>query len=164
MDELAGGPAGYPVPGRRRVPARWPTGAVRAAVLGTWGVLGAAVGYVLAFNPTDRIPDPSGPCLWHLLFHINGPACGGTRMVWYLLHGNLVQAARQHLVALVGVPFAGYALIAWTVAAFTTRRWPRLRLPPWAYLAYLLAWLVYSTVLRNLPWAPFSWFDIPNLT
>jgi hypothetical protein len=28
---------------------------------------------------------------------IDGPGCVGTRMVWYLLHGNVVQAAR-HLV------------------------------------------------------------------
>jgi hypothetical protein len=31
------------------------------------------------------------------------------------------------------------------------------------YLTYAAAWLLYSVVLRNLPWAPFSWFDIPNL-
>jgi Protein of unknown function (DUF2752) len=40
---------------------------------------------VLAYNPTDRIPDPTGPCTWHALFGIDGPGCGGTRMLWYLL-------------------------------------------------------------------------------
>lgn len=35
-----------------------------------------------------------------LLTGINGPTCGGTRLVWYLLHGDLVQTARHHLVAL----------------------------------------------------------------
>ncbi len=28
-------------------------------------------------------------------------------------------------------------------------------------LAFLL---LYAVVLRNLPWAPFSWFYVPNLT
>ncbi len=71
----------------------------------------AALGYVLAFDPTDRTPDPTGPCVWHATLGIDGPACGGTRMVRYLLHGDLVQAARHHLLALVAVPFLGYAFV-----------------------------------------------------
>lgn len=137
---------------------------LRIAVAGVWAGLSAALGYVLAFDPTDRVPDPTGPCLWHMLTGINGPSCGGTRMVWYLLHGNLVEAARHHLVALAGVPFAGYALVAWTVQVWFGRRWPALRLPAPVYLAYVAVWLLYSTVLRNLPWPPFTWFDIPHLT
>lgn len=45
-------------------------------------------------------------------------------MVCYLLHGDLVQAARHHLVALIGVPFALYALLAWTVQVIFGRRLP----------------------------------------
>lgn len=145
-------------PPRRAVPG------VRAAVAGVWITLGAAIAYVLAFDPTDTTPDPTGPCTWHTLFGINGPTCGGTRMVWYLLHGDLVQAARHHLIALIGVPFALYALAAWTARAWWNRHWPLPRLPRWVYLAYAAAWLLYAVVLRNLPWAPFTWFGIPNLT
>jgi hypothetical protein len=79
---------------------------------------------VLAFNPTDHVADPTGPCTWHAPFGINGPTCGGTRMVWYLLHGDVVQAARHHLIALVGVPFALHALIVWTAQVRFGRRWP----------------------------------------
>lgn len=135
----------------------------RLGVAGVWAALGAAVAYVLWNDPTDRLGDPTGPCTWHALTGVNGPSCGGTRMVWYLLHGDLVQAARHHLVALIGVPFVLYSLAAWTALAWFGRRWPTLRLPRWAYLAYAGAWLLYSTVLRNLPWAPFTWFDIPKL-
>jgi hypothetical protein len=123
-----------------------------------------ACGYVLAFDPTDAVADPAGGCLWHAVLNLNGPTCGGTRMVWYLLHGDLVQAARHHLVAALTVPFAGYALLAWTARAWFGRRWPLPRLPLWAYLVYAAIWLLYSVVLRNLPWAPFAWFDLPNLT
>jgi Protein of unknown function (DUF2752) len=137
---------------------------VRAAVAGMWVTLAAAIAYVLTFDPTDRAADPTGPCTWHALFGINGPTCGGTRMVWYLLHGDLVQAARHHLVALIGVPFALYALAAWTARTWWGRSWPLPRLSRWIYLGYAAAWLVYAVVLRNLPWPPFTWFDIPNLT
>lgn len=52
---------------------------LRWAVAGVWAGLAAAVGYVLTFDPTDRVADPTGPCTWHVLFGINGPTCGGTR-------------------------------------------------------------------------------------
>jgi hypothetical protein len=136
----------------------------RWAVAGVWAAVVAALGYVLAFDPTDRVADPTGPCLWHALFGINGPTCGGTRMVWYLLHGDLVQAARHHLVALVAVPVAGFALLAWTAHVWFGRRWPTLRLSRWTYVGYAATWLLYAVVLRNLPWPLLAWFNIPYLT
>ena len=81
----------------------------RLATVSGLPVVGSAAGFVLRFNPTDRVADPTGPCLWHAATGINGPACGGTRMFYYLLHGDLVQAARHHLVALIAVPFLVYA-------------------------------------------------------
>jgi hypothetical protein len=114
---------------------------------------------VLAYNPTDHIPDLTGPCTWHALFGTDGPGCGGTRMLWYLLHGNLGQAARHHLAALIAAPVALYGL----VATFG-RQLPVIRMPRWAWLAYLALCLLYAVVLRNLPWPPFAWFYVPNLT
>jgi hypothetical protein len=119
---------------------------------------------VLAYNPTDHIPDLTGPCTWHALFGTDGPGCGGTRMLWYLLHGNLGQAARHHLAALIAAPVALYGLVAWTVAATFGRQLPVIRMPRWAWLAYLALCLLYAVVLRNLPWPPFAWFYVPNLT
>lgn len=141
-----------------------PASAMRYAPLAVWAMLAAATAYVLAFNPTDRIADPTGPCLWHALFGIDGPSCGGTRMYWYLIHGNLVQAARHHLAALVGLAYGGYALILWTVGSLTGRQL-RLWVPGRRTIAvYLALFLLYSTVLRNLPWSPFTWFYVENLT
>lgn len=138
--------------------------AQRAATLALVGAIGAAAAFVLRFNPTDRVADPTGPCLWHALTGINGPGCGGTRMFYYLLHGDLVDAARHHLAALVAVPFLLYASVRWAGIAWFGRELPALRLSPRFYWAYGIAFLLYSTVLRNLPWPPFAWFDIPNLT
>ncbi|MEU5941065.1 DUF2752 domain-containing protein [Micromonospora sp. NPDC047548] len=138
--------------------------AQRWVTLAMAGAVSAAAAFVLRFNPTDRVDDPTGPCLWHALTGINGPSCGGTRMFYYLLHGNLVEAARHHLAALIAVPFIVYVGIRWTVGAWFGRELPALHLSPPVYWAYAVAFLLYSTVLRNLPWAPFTWFDIPNLT
>ena len=155
----APGPA---VPGPQPVVprGRWSPRLSTLAVLAT---VGAAAGFVLRFNPTDRVADPTGPCLWHGLTGINGPTCGGTRMFYYLLHGDLVEAARHHLAALVAVPFLAYAFIAWAGRVWFGLTLPPLRLSRWVYVAYGVAFLVYSVLLRNLPWAPFTWFNIPNL-
>lgn len=135
----------------------------RLGPAGIWLLLAAAAMWVMAFNPTDRLPDPTGPCLWHALTGINGPTCGGTRMFWFLLHGNLVQAARHHLAALIGFLYGLYMLIAWSVAVYGGRRLPVWRPGPRAIAVYMGLFLLYAVVLRNLPWQPLDWFNIPNL-
>jgi Protein of unknown function (DUF2752) len=135
----------------------------RVGPVGSWLTLAAAAAWVLLFNPTDRVADPTGPCLWHAVTGINGPTCGGTRMFWYLLHGNLIQAARHHLAALVGLLYGLYALVAWTLGAYASRRLPLWKPSNQAFAIYIALFLLYAVVLRNLPWQPFAWFDIPNL-
>lgn len=139
-----------------------PTGWRRLSPLAAWAALGAAVAYVLTFNPTQ--PSPLGPCTWHLLFGIDGPGCGGTRMFYYLIHGNLVQAARHHLAALVGLLYGLYALVAWSGGWLFAKRLPLWRPGPRAVAIYVAAFLLYAVVLRNLPWAPFDWFYVADPT
>jgi len=119
--------------------------------------------YVLAFNPTDQIMDPTGPCPWHMLFGIDGPTCGITRMTWYLLHGDLINAARMHLAALLLVPVGAYAYLWWAAGWVFGRRLPMVRVTKSVAITAVVAFLVYAVVLRNLPWPPFDWFYVPDL-
>jgi hypothetical protein len=146
------------------VPLQRPPGWVRFTPLWLLPVPAAWFAYVLAFNPTDRIADPTGPCLWHMLFGIDGPTCGITRMTWYLLHGDLIDAARMHLAALIVVPFAAYGYLWWTAGWVLGKRLPMLRVTRGRAIGFAVAFLVYSVVLRNLPWTPFTWFYVPDLT
>jgi hypothetical protein len=139
---------------------RW----LRGSPLAVWAGLGATAAYVLTFDPTDDVGDPTGPCAWHALTGINGPTCGGTRMFYHLLHGNLVEAARHHLVALVGLLYGVYALVAWTAGWLFGKRLPLWRPSRRVVIAYAVVFVVYAVVLRNLPWAPFNWFNIDDLT
>jgi hypothetical protein len=120
--------------------------------------------YVLAYNPTDRAPDPTGPCTWHMAFGIDGPTCGITRMTWYLLHGDLLDAARMHLAALIAVPFGIYGWLWWAVGMLFGKRLPMFRITTRLAIGYAVVFLLYATVLRNLPWAPFTWFYVPDVT
>jgi Protein of unknown function (DUF2752) len=144
---LAHAPGGYRPPGMARL-----------TPLAVWAMLGAAVAYVLANNPTDRSPDALGGCGWYAVFGTNGPTCGGTRMVWYLVHGDVVNAARSHLLALIGTPFVLYALAQWSAAWLFGLRLPPLRLKTWVFIAYVAVFVLYGAVLRNLP--GFEWFHL----
>lgn len=121
--------------------------------------VGAAFSYVLTNNPADARPDPLGPCLFKAVTGLDCPGCGGTRMVWFLLHGDLGQAARHHAVALIAVPVVVYAYLAWTGKRLFGVSLPVPKLPSAAWFGYLGIWLVFS-VVRNLPWEPFLYFRV----
>ena len=163
MSDMASVAAGTPTSAPASLNARSVSWRQRVGTLGVLAAFGAAAAFVLRFNPTDREADPTGPCMWHAITGINGPTCGGTRMFYYLLHADVVQAARHHLAALVAVPFLVYAFVQWAMSVWFGVRLRPLRLSRWAYIGFGAFWLLYSVVLRNLPWPPFSWFDIPNL-
>ncbi len=141
-----------------------PAGWVRYTPLWLLAVPAAWFGYVLAYDPTDRVGDPTGPCTWHMLFGIDGPSCGITRMTWYLLHGDLLDAARMHLAALLAVPVGAYAWVWWVAGWVFGARLPMFRMTRRLAIGYAILFLVYSVVLRNLPWPPFTWFYVPDLT
>jgi hypothetical protein len=115
-----------------------------------------AVGYVLLANPTEAGAFSSPTCLLKLTTGLDCPGCGGTRAFWYLLHGNIPQAARNHAVFVFAVPFLVYMYVAWSLKTIFKRDViPALRLSPVTLSAFLGVWLVFS-VLRDLPWTPFT--------
>ncbi len=124
----------------------------------------AAAAWVLVYDPTDQTEDPTGPCAWHMLTGINGPSCGGTRAFYSLLHGDIVDAARYHLPATLAAPFLLYWWLRAVLTQLTGIKMPSLRVNRWTLIGYGVFFIVFTTVLRNLPYGPFPWFDIPNLT
>lgn len=147
-----------PVPGRLtrqalRAAYRTPVwaGPVAVAVC-----LAGGVAYTLVTDPVDADAFASPTCLLKLTTGFDCPGCGGTRAFWYLIHGNLPQAARNHAPFVFAVPFLVYWYAAWTVKLITRRDvLPPLRPSPLALTAFLGVWMAFS-VLRNLPWAPFT--------
>ncbi|MFC7550802.1 DUF2752 domain-containing protein [Plantactinospora sp. GCM10030261] len=139
-----------------RMHARAPRWVVPLAAL---GCIGAAMGYTLLSNPTVSAPDAAPTCLLKLTTGLDCPGCGGTRAMWYLLHGDLPAAARHHLVWVFVLPFLIYLYVAWAVERVWGRQLPKLRITPRALGFGLAAWAVF-TVARNLPWAPFTAFYV----
>lgn len=56
------------------------------------------------------------PCLFHLLTGLYCPGCGGTRAVWYLLHGQILKSLQYHPLVLYGALIVAAELAAYWIA------------------------------------------------
>jgi Protein of unknown function (DUF2752) len=140
----------------QRLAARIPRGAT--PILIGLCFLGG-VGYTLATDPTDSSAASNPTCLLKLSTGFDCPGCGGTRAFWYLLHGNVPAAARSHVFAVFAAPFLVYMYVVWAARVVFKKQLPALRISPTIVGVFLGAWAVWA-VLRNLPWAPFTWFFV----
>lgn len=154
---------GYGVPpgGRfsRFVLRAWDRSPRWAAPLAVLFCFGTGVAYTLLTHPTSSDAASTPNCLIKLTTGFDCPGCGGTRAFFYLLHGNVAAAARSHLMVVFAAPFLLYMYVAWATGLVSKRRLPMLRLSPKTISWFLGAWLAF-TILRNLPWAPFTWLYV----
>jgi hypothetical protein len=101
---------------------------------------------------------PNGPlpvCPTKALLGIDCPGCGSLRMLYSLMHGNLLAAARFNALGLAAVVLLVRAYLAWTYGRVMGRRirgWQHHRWSATVTLALVVAWVV----VRNIPFAPFS--------
>jgi hypothetical protein len=130
-------PDGYPEPARRRRahPA--------VAPLVTLAAAAAACGYLYGTDPHQSghwLPR----CPFNWLTGLLCPACGGTRLVYDLLHGEPVRAFHENALILLLLPFVLWAGGRWLRGR---RRPPVLRArTQYALLGVMVVW----TVVRNL--------------
>jgi hypothetical protein len=113
--------------------------------VGAAGLAGAA--YLYGTNPHE--PGHALPgCPFRFVTGLLCPACGGTRMVYDLMHGQFAQAWLDNRMLLLAAPFALALLGRWALEGLRGRRWrPRLR-PRTQVLILSLA--VTWTVARNI--------------
>ena len=101
---------------------------------------------------------PGGPlplCPTKALLGIDCPGCGSARMLYSLMHGNGVAAARFNALGVVAVVLLVWAYAAWTYGRLTgrpVRGWQHQRWAATVTLVLVTGWFV----VRNLPFAPFS--------
>lgn len=83
------------------------------------------------------------------------PGCGSMRMVYTLLHGDVLGAVRFNAFGMVALVLLLWAFAAWAVGRYRgvfVRSWQHARWAPMLVLVAVLGWFV----ARNLPFAPFT--------
>ncbi|WP_413966530.1 DUF2752 domain-containing protein [Actinacidiphila polyblastidii] len=144
-DGLHGGlPAGAPPAARRpdgplHHPAAAPLGALAAAVAGSFYLYG-----------TD--PHQSGHwlprCPFNWLTGLLCPACGGTRLAYDLLHGDVLRAFHENAALLLASPVLLWMSGRWLVEGLRGRRWRPVLSPRAQYAVLTVAAL--WTIVRNV--------------
>ncbi len=126
------------------------TAALRHPAAGPLGLLAAGLagaGYLYTRDP--HLPGQALPfCPFHRLTGLQCPGCGGTRMAWDLLHGDLPAAWHDNAALLLALPLVAAWYLARLRHGLAGRTW-RLHLGPRA-VAALLAAAALWTVGRNL--------------
>ena len=126
--------------------------------LGAPLVVAASAACVCAAVWLDDPTTPGGPlpvCPTKALLGIDCPGCGSARMLYSLMHGNLLAAARFNALGLVALVLLVWAYLAWTYGRVTGRRirgWQHQRWSAMVTLSLVVAWFV----VRNIPFAPFN--------
>jgi Protein of unknown function (DUF2752) len=116
----------------------------------------------LAMAVTLHVADPSGAtsfpvCPFSAITGLYCPGCGTLRSLHALLHADLRSAFGFNAVTVLLAPMLVVAWLSVGVAGIGGRRLPRLwNAPRWTGYAIAVAVGLFW-ILRNLPWAPFSW-------
>ncbi|MEV6735986.1 DUF2752 domain-containing protein [Streptomyces sp. NPDC051104] len=93
-----------------------------AAPLAVLAAGAAGAGYLYVTDPHE--PGHLLPqCPFRLLTGLLCPACGGTRMVYDLMHGHVTAAWLDNRALLLASPYALALLVRWTVEGLRGRRW-----------------------------------------
>lgn len=139
------------VPGNGRgVRADVRTGVLRHPATAPLAVLLAgAVGAVLLYVTDPHQPGQFLPrCPFHYVTGLLCPACGGTRMVYDLMHRQFAAAWLDNRALLLAAPFALALLVRWVAEGLRGRR-RRLEISPRTQALVLTAAVLW-TVVRNI--------------
>lgn len=117
--------------------------------------LAGGAGAVLLFLVNPHTHQVFLPCPFRLATGLYCPFCGGLRMVHDLLHGDVLRALHDNALAFPLLALAALAGLNLAIGRWRGQPPVRLRPPGWMWPAVVVV-LVAWTVLRNLPFAPFT--------
>ncbi|MFJ5234266.1 DUF2752 domain-containing protein [Kitasatospora sp. NPDC088391] len=136
--------------GRRPFPARLLPAFLQHPAANPLGLLAAgAAGAVYLWARDPHLPGQVVPfCPWYRLTGLQCPGCGGTRMAYDLLHGDLAAAWHDNAALLLALPFVALWFAVRLRHGLAGRHW-RLRLEPRAARLVLVGAVLWM-IGRNL--------------
>ncbi|MEW2478932.1 DUF2752 domain-containing protein [Mycobacterium sp. NPDC049093] len=124
------------------------------APLGVAAAAGCACLAVWVADPTT----PGGllpTCPTKLLLGIDCPGCGSLRMIYSMLHGDLLAALRFNAVGVIALGLIVWAYLAWTYGRLRGRQIASWQHHRWSAMVALVVTVVWF-IIRNLPFEPFT--------
>lgn len=104
---------------------------------------------------------PGGPipvCPTKALLGFNCPGCGSSRMLYSLLHGDILAALHYNALGVLALILISWSFTTWTASILGYRllRWEQWRYSSITVGIVILTWFI----LRILPWEPFIYLRV----
>lgn len=112
-------------------------------------VIGAAGFFFISLLPESLRRFLVGPCPLLTLTGFYCPGCGGSRAVYYLLHGKLLKSLICHPIVLYGLAVGLPFMVTQTLALITKGRIRGMRFRP-GYLYAAAVIIIANFVLKNV--------------
>lgn len=89
------------------------------------------------------------PCLIHTTFGFYCPGCGGTRAVYHLLHGEIIQSFLMHPLVLYATAIGGWFMISQSLHRIFGERFHAVMHVRLIYVYIALVIIILNCVIKN---------------
>lgn len=97
------------------------------------------------------------PCFFHYITNLYCPGCGSTRLLYSLIHGDIVTALKCNILVLIFIPILFYSFIVLCVNIYLKKQVLRpINFTPAISRAIIIIVIIF-TIFRNIPFVPFSY-------
>jgi hypothetical protein len=122
------------------------------------GAAAAGASVLFFFNPAQYHFYPI--CVFHELTGLECPGCGGSRALYAVLHGRILDALHCNALVVFALPLLIYTGVRWLAREIAGKPHAEFRFRM-AWVNLLIGVIVVFTVLRNVPVAPFTFLAPP---
>jgi len=95
-------------------------------------------------------------CIFYSTTGLHCPGCGSQRAIAALLHGDVLLAIHNNLLAIAMLPFLLYSLVALLINTFSEKKIQQKIFYSPLFVKTILVAVIVFTVLRNIPYYPFN--------
>lgn len=97
------------------------------------------------------------PCIFHYVTNLYCPGCGSGRVAYSLIHGDIVTALRCNILTVIFIPILAYSFLVFCVNTYSKRQLMKQINYNQVSATIIVVTIIVFGILRNIPFAPFSY-------